>query len=101
VNVPVTMSERKVSWIVVILGLARAILHDRAMRRRFLGQLLMLALGMMAVGLWLIGGWLAQHILWFALWWGGCALLTCFVMLFALYDALAVIREEREKIDHD
>ncbi|MGC4016181.1 MAG: hypothetical protein QM755_16910 [Luteolibacter sp.] len=95
------MPEQKVSWIVVILGLARAILHDRPMRRRFLLQLLMMALGMMAIGLWVIEGWLAKHILWFTIWWGCCALLTGSVMIFALYDALAVIREEREKIDRE
>ena len=95
------MSERKVSWIVVIFGLARTILHDRPMRRRILGRMLMVALGMMAIGLWLIGGWLAKNILWFTAWWGGCALLTSFVMIFALYDALAVIREEREKMDRE
>ena len=31
----------------------------------------------------------------FLLWWGGCAMVTCLVLMFALYDALAVIREER------
>ena len=30
-------------------------------------------------------------------WWGGCAAATGVVILFALYDALAVIREERAK----
>ena len=52
-------------------GLARAILHDRGERRK-----------------WLV-----------LFWWGGCAVATCVVLLFALYDALAVIREERAKSD--
>jgi hypothetical protein len=30
-------------------------------------------------------------------WWGGCAVATVVVMLFALYDALLVFREERSK----
>ena len=34
---------------------------------------------------------------WFLFWWGGCTLATLVVMLFALYDALAVVREERGK----
>ena len=50
-----------------------------------------------AVGLWLIDGWLAADVMFFTLWWAGCAGLTCLVVLFALHDALAVIREERGK----
>ncbi len=77
--------------------IARAILHDRAARRKVLGRMLGLVLALMAAGLWMIDGWLAENPWWFLLWWGGCALITCLVMLFALYDVLAVIREEREK----
>ncbi len=77
--------------------LAKAILHDRKQRRRWLGRFLMLPLAMMAVGLWLVDGWLAESPLRFLLWWAGCAVSTVVVMLFALYDALAVIREERER----
>ncbi len=77
--------------------IARAILHDRAARRKVLGRMLGLVLTLMAAGLWMIDGWLAENPWWFLLWWGGCALITCLVMLFALYDVLAVIREEREK----
>ena len=57
----------------------------------------MLALLWMAAGLWLIDDMLARNPWWFLLWWGGCAVLTCGVLLFALYDALAVWREERQK----
>jgi len=78
-------------------GIARAILDDRAARRRVIGRMLMAALLMMAVGLWLIDGWLASSVPRFVIWWGGCAALTCVVMLFAVYDALAVVREERRK----
>lgn len=77
--------------------LARAILHDRAARRRVIGRMLLGVLLALAAGLWLIDGWLAAHPAWFLAWWGGCAMLTCVVMLFALYDALAVIGEERRK----
>ena len=78
-------------------GIARAILHDRAARRKVIGRLLLAALLMMAAGLWWIDGWLDANLWRFLLWWAGCAALTCVVMLFAMYDALAVIREEREK----
>lgn len=76
---------------------ARAILHDRHARRKVIGGLLMAALGMLAAGLWWIDGWLARSLVGFAVWWGAVAVLTLLVMLFALYDALAVLREERDR----
>lgn len=78
-------------------GLARALLHDRAERRKWLFYLILVPLGMLAVGLWVIGDWIWESPWRVLLWWGGCALATCIVLLFALYDALAVIREERAK----
>jgi hypothetical protein len=78
-------------------GIARAILRDRAARRKIIGRMLMTALLMMAAGLWLIDGWLAAELWRFVIWWGACTGLTCIVMLFAVYDALAVVREERER----
>ena len=80
-------------------GLARAILHDRGERRKWLGRMVLLPLGMMAVGLWGIGDWIWASPWRVLFWWGGCAVATCVVLLFALYDALAVIREERAKSD--
>ena len=75
--------------------IARAILHDRAARRKVIWRMLMLALLLMAAGLWLVDGLLGKSPWCFLLWWGGCALLTCLVLMFALYDMLAVLREER------
>ena len=77
--------------------LARAILHDRAARRKVIGRMLLLALLLMAAGLWLMDGLLARNPWWFLLWWGACAVVTCGVLGFALYDLLAVWREERDK----
>ena len=65
-------------------GIARAILRDRAARRKIIGRMLMAALLMMAAGLWLIDGWLADELWRFVIWWGACAGLTCIVMLFAV-----------------
>lgn len=76
-------------------GIARAILHDRAARRKIIGRMVLAALLVMAAGLWLVDQWLASSPWLFLLWWGGCAALTCLVILFAVYDAMAVIREER------
>jgi peptidoglycan biosynthesis protein MviN/MurJ (putative lipid II flippase) len=78
-------------------GLARAILYDRGERRKWLGRLLMLAVAWMALGLWVLDGWLSKNVVPFLFWWGFCFLLASVLVLFALYDALAVIREEREK----
>lgn len=78
-------------------GIARAILHDRPARRKVIGRMVLAALFVMAAGLWLVDEWLASSAWLFLLWWGGCAALTCLVMLFAVYDALAVIREERRE----
>ncbi|MFT3991086.1 MAG: hypothetical protein QM680_06715 [Luteolibacter sp.] len=83
-------------------SLARAILRDRTQRRKWLANALFLALGQMALGLWIVDGWLQASPLRFLIWWGICGLLTCVIMIFALYDMLAVVREEREKIqDND
>lgn len=92
------MASRKMGTWSASTGLARAILYDRSERRKWLGRMIFVPLLMMAAGLWLIDHWLWQSP-WRALaWWGGCALATLIVILFALYDALAVLREEREKI---
>jgi GNAT superfamily N-acetyltransferase len=76
--------------------LATAILRDRAARRRWIGRMLLADLLFMAAGLWGVDGWLAGNPWRFVLWWAACAVLTLLVMLAALHDALATIREERE-----
>ena len=75
--------------------LARAILHHRRVRRKWMVGMMMVPVLMLAIGLWGINGWLMESPLRFLLWWGGCAMATIVVMIFAVYDALAVIREER------
>jgi hypothetical protein len=89
------MAKRKPDTWGSSTDLARAILHDRAERRKWLGRLVLLPLGMMALGLWVIDAWLWASPWRAIIWWGGCGLATLVVILFALYDALAVIREER------
>jgi hypothetical protein len=44
-----------------------------------------------------INGWLEENAWRFLLWWAGCAVATGVVIIFALYDALAVVCEERER----
>jgi hypothetical protein len=90
------MDKRNVSSWNVSKGIARGLLRDRQERRRLLARILMVVLALISVGLWLIDHWLAANVWRFLLWWGACAALTCLMMLLALYDLLAVIREERE-----
>ncbi len=96
-----TMDGKKPETWRASTGLARAILHDRGERRKWLGRMVLVPLGMMAVGLWGISGWIWESPWRVLFWWGGCAAATGVVLLFALYDALAVIREERAKRGSD
>lgn len=90
--------DRKTSGWEVNKGLAREILRDRGDRRRLIARVLMLVLGFMVGGLWVIDGWLLASVWRFLIWWGGCAVFTCLLLLLACYDLLAVIREERDRI---
>ncbi|MFM2170311.1 MAG: hypothetical protein RI957_540 [Verrucomicrobiota bacterium] len=82
----------------MVLTISRAILRDRTARRKWLGAAAFLMLGLFALGLWAIDGWLARSLTRFSLWWLGVACWTVVVMLFALYDAMAAIREERDQM---
>ena len=86
------------SWWEMNVMMAAAILHDRGARRRALSGFLVLLLAMFAFGLWVIDGWLMALPWRFLAWWGACALLACFIFLFALVDVMAVVREERERV---
>lgn len=72
-------------------------LHDRGMRRRIITRMLWAVLAWMAAGRWLVDGWLAGGVWRFLAWWGVCGVMALALIAFALYDALAVIREERGK----
>lgn len=77
--------------------IAKGTLHDRGLRRKMLLQVLIVLLAAVVIGHWVLGSWLGEGIVRFLLWWGGVAFLTVFVLLFAVYDALRVVQEEREK----
>jgi len=89
------MSEQKTGLWGLSKGLARMILREREPRRRLLCHLLLVVLGVFAIGLWGVDGWLEARVLRFGLWWLGCAGLTTALLFLALYDAMAVVREER------
>lgn len=52
-------------------------------------------LAWIVVGGWLLDGWLADSVIRFVIWWGVCGIMTIILMIFALYDALSVVREEK------
>jgi len=72
-------------------------LRDRVTRRKMLGYGLLVILAWIALGMWGIDEWLSGSAMRFLIWWGVCMLLTLILIMFALHDALSVIREEREK----
>ena len=80
-------------------ALARAILHDRGQRRKWLGRWLLLTVAWMAAGLWVVDGLLSKNAWMFVFWWAFCFFLACVLVIFALYDVLAVMREEGQKSD--
>jgi len=93
------MSRKRARQWDVNKAAAAGILGDRDQRRRVLAGFALAMMGMVALGMWGIDGWLRGSIWRFGLYWGACGLLCLFVMLFALFDALAVIREERDRSD--
>ncbi|MBN8457593.1 MAG: hypothetical protein J0M04_07140 [Verrucomicrobia bacterium] len=93
--------KKKISSWAVCKGLAGEILRDRSERRRFMTRLLVLVLAQLVLGVWVIHGWLGADVWRFLLWWAACGALTGFLLLMALYDMLAVIREERDRGDHE
>ena len=50
------------------------------------------------LGNWPLASWIASSPWIFLAWWGGCIFLCFFLIFFALYDALRVIHEERERV---
>lgn len=76
-------------------SIAKSMLRDRITRRKMLGYWLLVILAWIALGIWVIDGWLADSAMRFIIWWAACGVFTLILMIFALYDALSVMREER------
>lgn len=77
--------------------LARGVLRDKTLRRRWLSYLLGVLVMQIILGNWLIPGWLAGNRLYFAAWWSCCALLSLVLFIFAMLDLLLAIKESRTK----
>lgn len=78
-------------------AVAAGILADRSKRRKYLGIFASAMIAMVLAGLYWVDGWLAESLMRFAIYWLVCAGLCLFVMLFALFDALSVLKEEKSK----
>lgn len=91
------MSGKKASWAAVCAGLARMILHSREMRRKMLFQLVIVLVVVVALGAWPLANWLGGSVWLFLLWWGVSMFYGLMIVLLAIYDMAAVVKEEREK----
>lgn len=78
--------------------LAKSILSDRSVRRKWLGGCaLILVLGF-AAGTSVLSTWLSLSFWRFFLYWMALLGWALLVIVFALYDALRAVREERERM---
>ncbi|MFT7304692.1 MAG: fatty acid desaturase [Akkermansiaceae bacterium] len=85
-------------WWQMSLAIAAVTLGDRAKRRKFITGLLFFILGYFALGNWPLNSWLSQGLWRMLIYWGFLGVLCLFLVLFALFDALAAIGEERKKM---
>jgi len=85
-------------WWQMSLAIAAVTLADRAKRRKFITGLLVFIVGYFAIGNWMIDSWLGQGLWRMLIFWGFLMVLLIFLILFAIFDALAAIGEERRKM---
>lgn len=75
------------------------ILHTRKIRRKVLFQLVLVLLVLVCLGAWPLSNWLGSNVWLFLIWWGASMLYGLMVILLAIYDMLAVVKEERDKME--
>lgn len=85
-------------WVEMSLAIAVVTLSDRKKRRKFITGLLILIIAVFCLGNWPLKSWVDDSLWRMLFWWGGCAFLCVLLVLFALFDALAAIQEEKRKI---
>ncbi|MFC5049950.1 hypothetical protein ACFPK9_04925 [Rubritalea spongiae] len=76
------------------IQIARAILHDRGTRRKWLLGTMLFAVALVAFGTWIGDGWVNSSAEVFACYWFGVFGTVCFLLLFALYDLLKAMKGE-------
>ena len=84
-------------WWQMSRAIAAVTLADRKKRRQCITGLLIFVIAYFALGYWGIDSWLAKGLWRMLFFWGGMVLMLLFLLLFALFDALAAIGEERKK----
>lgn len=72
---------------------AKAILHDRAQRRKMMLQYLMLVMVMISLGVWVLDDWLGGSPLIFIMYWLTVTCAVFMLVLFAVYDMLRTYQE--------
>lgn len=75
--------------------LSRGILHTRALRRKFILQILIVLIVLFTLGVFVISDWLDANWNIFVIYWGVVFIITIFLMAMALYDALRALKEEK------
>ena len=89
---------KRSGWWQMSLAIATVTLSDRGKRRRFITGLLVLIVAYFSLGNWPLDSWLSRGLWRMLIFWGFLGLMCLFMILMALFDALAVIGEERRKI---
>ena len=72
--------------------LARAILHDRTMRRKMMLWLLMSLIAGVALGTWGIDKVLASNVILFCVYWCGLCVGVLLLLLLCIYDMLNALK---------
>lgn len=89
--------EKKLGLVELSLLTARAILQVRPLRRKLMFYNVLVVVALVVLGTWPLAGWLEESLWLMALFWGGVMILTIFMMLLALYDMLAVVKEYKDR----
>ncbi len=89
---------RNSDWWTLSKAIAMVTLADRTKRRRLMTGLLVFILAYFSLGNWPLDSWLSGGLWRMLIYWGILGLLCLFLILFALFDALAAIGEERRKL---
>ncbi|MEN8694577.1 MAG: hypothetical protein ACN4GG_01665 [Akkermansiaceae bacterium] len=84
--------------VALAVAIARVTLLERGRRRKLMSGILIVILAIFALGTWPLAKWLSGSIWLMLIWWGACTALCLFLVMLAVYDALAVVREERAKL---
>ena len=85
-------------WWQMSLAIAAVTLADRVKRRKFITGLLLFILAYFSLGNWPMNSWLSQGLWRMLIFWGFLGVLCLLLILFALFDALAAIGEEKRKL---